>query len=94
MIFDNYTAKYKRGKQINGPFFPKRADLIVKRTVRGMIPFKSSRRQGGLQAPEGIRRSSQGPGRPPRWSRSKRPPTCGRTNTSQWERSPSTSDRG
>jgi large subunit ribosomal protein L13 len=42
MIFDNYTAKYKRGKQINGPFFPKRADLIVKRTVRGMIPFKSS----------------------------------------------------
>jgi large subunit ribosomal protein L13 len=42
MIFDNYTAKYKRGKQINGPFFPKRADLILKRTVRGMIPFKSS----------------------------------------------------
>jgi large subunit ribosomal protein L13 len=42
MIFDNYTAKYKRGKQINGPFFPKRADLIVKRTIRGMIPFKSS----------------------------------------------------
>jgi large subunit ribosomal protein L13 len=42
VIFDNYTAKYKRGKQINGPFFPKRADLIVKRTVRGMIPFKSS----------------------------------------------------
>lgn len=42
MIFDNYTAKYKRGKQINGPFFPKRADLILKRTIRGMIPFKSS----------------------------------------------------
>ncbi len=42
VIFDNYTAKYKRGKQINGPFFPKRADLILKRTVRGMIPFKSS----------------------------------------------------
>lgn len=43
MIFDNYRAKYKRGKQINGPFFPKRADLILKRTVRGMIPFKTSR---------------------------------------------------
>jgi large subunit ribosomal protein L13 len=42
-VFENYTAKYKRGKQINGPFFPKRADLILKRTVRGMIPFKSSR---------------------------------------------------
>lgn len=43
MIFNNYTAKYKRGKQINGPFFPKRADLILKRTVRGMIPYKTSR---------------------------------------------------
>jgi large subunit ribosomal protein L13 len=42
-VFENYTAKYKRGKQINGPFFPKRADLILKRTVRGMIPFKSAR---------------------------------------------------
>ncbi|MBI0583058.1 MAG: 50S ribosomal protein L13 [Methanomassiliicoccus sp.] len=43
MVFDNYTAKHNRGKQINGPFFPKRADLILKRTVRGMIPFKSPR---------------------------------------------------
>lgn len=43
VILDNYQAKYKRGKQINGPFFPKRADLILKRTVRGMIPFKTSR---------------------------------------------------
>ena len=42
VVFDNYTAKYKRGKQINGPFFPKRADLILKRTIRGMIPFKTS----------------------------------------------------
>jgi len=45
VIFDNYRAKYKRGKQINGPFFPKRADLILKRTVRGMIPFKSAHGQ-------------------------------------------------
>ena len=43
VILDNYQAKYKRGKQINGPFFPKRVDLILKRTVRGMIPFKTSR---------------------------------------------------
>jgi len=43
VVFENYTAKYKRGKQINGPFFPKRADLILKRTVRGMIPYKTSR---------------------------------------------------
>jgi large subunit ribosomal protein L13 len=40
-IFNRYYGKYKRGKIINGPFFPKRADLIMKRTVRGMIPFKN-----------------------------------------------------
>jgi len=42
-ILDRYHRKYKRGKIINGPFFPKRADLIMKRTVRGMIPFKHPR---------------------------------------------------
>lgn len=42
VIFDNYRAKYKRGKQINGPFFPKRADLILKRTIRGMLPYKTA----------------------------------------------------
>lgn len=44
-ILERYHRKYKRGKQINGPFFPKRADLILKRTVRGMIPFKNARGQ-------------------------------------------------
>ncbi len=41
-VFATYKQKHDRGKQINGPFFPKRADLIVKRTVRGMIPFKNA----------------------------------------------------
>lgn len=45
VILNRYHQKYKRGKQINGPFFPKRADLILKRTVRGMIPFKNARGQ-------------------------------------------------
>ncbi len=41
-ILERYAGKHNRGKQINGPFFPKRADLILKRTVRGMIPFKNA----------------------------------------------------
>lgn len=41
-VFKRYYDKYKRGKVTNGPFFPKRADLIMKRTVRGMIPFMRS----------------------------------------------------
>lgn len=40
-------AKYKRkkdmGKPEKGPFFPKLADRILKRTVRGMLPYKTSR---------------------------------------------------
>lgn len=39
VVFEHYSQKHNRGRQINGPFFPKRADLIVKRTVRGMIPW-------------------------------------------------------
>ncbi|NLK25864.1 MAG: 50S ribosomal protein L13 [Euryarchaeota archaeon] len=42
-VFTRYHAKHKRGVQNRGPFFPKRADLILKRTVRGMIPFRTSR---------------------------------------------------
>jgi large subunit ribosomal protein L13 len=31
--------KKRRGKVIHGPFYPRRADLIFKRTVRGMLPW-------------------------------------------------------
>jgi len=38
-IFAEYKQKKDRGKVIHGPFFPRRADLILKRTVRGMLPW-------------------------------------------------------
>jgi len=38
-IFAEYKGKKDRGKVIHGPFFPRRADLILKRTVRGMLPW-------------------------------------------------------
>jgi len=37
-----YKAKKDRGKDRRGPYYPRRADLIMKRSVRGMIPFKTS----------------------------------------------------
>lgn len=43
VIFNKYLEKYHRGKQNTGPFFPKRADLILKKTVRGMIPYMHPR---------------------------------------------------
>lgn len=38
-ILENYKAKRDRGYTHSGPFFPRRADLILKRTVRGMLPY-------------------------------------------------------
>jgi len=38
-VFAEYKQKKLRGKVIHGPFFPRRSDLIFKRTVRGMLPW-------------------------------------------------------
>lgn len=42
-IFAMYKQKKDRGKVIHGPFYPRRADLILKRTVRGMLPWDKPR---------------------------------------------------
>ncbi len=44
MVFAKYKAKVDRGdaKKRKGPFYPRRADLLFKRCVRGMIPWTSS----------------------------------------------------
>lgn len=47
MVFKEYKAKVDRGecKSRKGPFYPRRADLLFKRAVRGMIPwYKTSGR--------------------------------------------------
>lgn len=41
-IFTRYREKMDRGDPYAGPFFPKRPDMIVKRTVRGMLPYKKN----------------------------------------------------
>tara|TARA_Y100000034_G_C6866207_1_gene394825 strand:+ start:888 stop:1292 length:405 start_codon:yes stop_codon:yes gene_type:complete len=42
-IIAHYKRKRERGEPSHGPHFPRRADLIVKRTVRGMLPYKTNR---------------------------------------------------
>ena len=46
-VFADYKQKYDRGRRDTGPYFPKRSDKILKRTVRGMLPKekKSGREQ-------------------------------------------------
>ena len=38
-IFEKYKQKRDRGYDHSGPFYPRRADLILKRMVRGMLPY-------------------------------------------------------
>lgn len=38
-----YRQTYVRGTREKGPYFPKRPDAILKRTVRGMLPYKTQR---------------------------------------------------
>jgi large subunit ribosomal protein L13 len=43
-IFADFKAKVDRGDTTKrkGPFYPRRADLLFKRCVRGMIPWKTT----------------------------------------------------
>lgn len=40
--FADYKHRASLGQTRKGPFFPRRADLLFKRTVRGMIPFRKT----------------------------------------------------
>lgn len=40
---DEYRVSRERGEKQLGPSYPKRPDRILKRTVRGMLPYKRAR---------------------------------------------------
>lgn len=42
-IYSHYQVKHQRGSREGGPFFPRRPDHILKRTIRGMLPYKRER---------------------------------------------------
>ncbi|WP_292468470.1 50S ribosomal protein L13 [Methanolobus sp.] len=45
-----YDQTLKRGKPEFGPYFPKRPDRILKRTVRGMLPYKRARGKSAMSS--------------------------------------------
>jgi large subunit ribosomal protein L13 len=47
MVLGSYYQKRQRGSREGGPFFPRRPDHIMRRTIRGMLPYK---RQRGAEA--------------------------------------------
>jgi large subunit ribosomal protein L13 len=42
-IIKHYQARVKRGDPIKGPFFPRTPDGILRRSVRGMLPWKKAK---------------------------------------------------
>ena len=42
-IFRDYGQTRARGSRERGPYFPRRPDMVLKRTVRGMLPYKMRR---------------------------------------------------
>ena len=42
-IFNDYGQTRARGHKERGPYFPRRPEMILKRTVRGMLPYKLQR---------------------------------------------------
>jgi len=42
-IFEDYGQTRARGQKERGPYFPRRPEITLKRTVRGMLPYKMRR---------------------------------------------------
>ena len=41
-VLSDYRAKYQLNHARKGPFFPRMPDKIIKRTVRGMLPYQKN----------------------------------------------------
>jgi large subunit ribosomal protein L13 len=48
-VFSTYQRRRERGSREGGPFFPRRPDHIVKRTIRGMVPYRRERGHDALK---------------------------------------------
>ncbi len=46
-ILESYGEKRERGDPYHGPFYPKKPGLILRRSIRGMLPYKAPR---GMEA--------------------------------------------
>lgn len=42
-IISDFQAKYARGERYRGPFYPRMPDRILRRIIRGMLPYKKAK---------------------------------------------------
>ena len=48
-IFDSYIAKFDIGQVNQGPYFPRKPDQLVRRTIRGMLPRKKPKGRSAFE---------------------------------------------
>ena len=48
-LIEEYRAKREIGTSRKGPFFPRMPDRIVKRTIRGMLPYQQHKGRSALK---------------------------------------------
>ncbi len=46
---ESWRVKVQRGHPYKGPFYPKQPDRILKRIIRGMLPYKKARGRAALK---------------------------------------------
>ena len=42
-VFEKYKSLREKGEPFHGPFFPTKCEAILKRMIRGMLPYKKGR---------------------------------------------------
>lgn len=47
-VISKYSNRREKGTPFSGPYYPKRPDHIVKRAIRGMLPYKRERGKKAL----------------------------------------------
>ena len=48
-IKGKYLQRRRRGSPQHGPFFPRRPDLILRRTIRGMVDYKKEKGRAAMK---------------------------------------------
>jgi large subunit ribosomal protein L13 len=47
-VYNDYNQARARGTREKGPYFPRRPEMILKRTIRGMLPYKFYRGKNAM----------------------------------------------
>ncbi len=48
-LFESYAKKFDVGQVNQGPYFPRRPDMLIRRTVRGMLPRKKPKGRAAFE---------------------------------------------